>query len=156
MRRLRPFIPNDIPSVALMVRDALRENYPTSIFLDLHRAWREGFLIMEENGATAGFLAAIANGPGRARILMLAVQAPFRRRHIGRDLMDAFLGECRARGIGSIELEVRQSNVEAIEFYRRFGFDTVGALPRFYTNGEDGYKMTMQLSGAAGRDRKTR
>lgn len=141
MRRLRPFIPNDIPAVSHMVREALGENYPTSIYLDIHRAWREGFLIAEEGGQIAGFLAGIANGPGRARIMMLAVLAPYRRRRLGTDLMNEFLQDCRARGIPSIELEVRQSNGDAVKFYRRLGFEIRRVLPRFYTDGEDGYKM---------------
>ncbi|TMA00073.1 MAG: hypothetical protein E6J92_10305, partial [Methanobacteriota archaeon] len=45
--RIRPFVPNDIPAVASIVREALRENYPTSLYLDIHRWWRDGFLIAD-------------------------------------------------------------------------------------------------------------
>ena len=59
--------------------------------------------------------------------------------------MDAFLRECSMRGLGTIELEVRKSNVPAIEFYTRYGFAIANLLPRFYTDGEDGFKMMRHL-----------
>jgi ribosomal-protein-alanine N-acetyltransferase len=36
---------------------------------------------------------------------------------------------------------VRISNDEAIHFYKRYGFEIAGVLEKFYTDGEDGYKM---------------
>src|SRR3989442_14396033 len=40
--RVRLFSPQDLPSVAAIVKDALRENYPMSLYLDIHRRWRHG------------------------------------------------------------------------------------------------------------------
>src|SRR3990170_5715105 len=102
---VRPFVPNDIPAVASIVRDSLRENYPTSIYLDIHRWWRDGFLIADLDGHLVGFLAAIVPGDGQARILMLAVTVGFRSQGIGSLLMNAFLQNCEARGLRRIELE---------------------------------------------------
>ena len=143
--RIRPFVPNDIPAVASIVREALRENYPTSLYLDIHRWWRDGFLVADLDGHPVGFLASVITADGQARILMFAVSAGFRRRGVGRAMMDAFLQACAMRGLKRIELEVRVSNTEAIAFYRRYGFEIAGALPRFYTDGEDGYKMLRHL-----------
>ncbi|HYV09158.1 MAG TPA: GNAT family N-acetyltransferase [Thermoplasmata archaeon] len=143
--RIRPFVPNDIPAVASIVREALRENYPTSLYLDIHRWWRDGFLVADLDGHPVGFLASVITADGQARILMFAVSAGFRRRGVGRAMMDAFLRACAMRGLKRIELEVRVSNTEAIQFYKRYGFEIAGALPRFYTDGEDGYKMLRHL-----------
>ncbi|TMA07193.1 MAG: GNAT family N-acetyltransferase [Methanobacteriota archaeon] len=143
--RIRPFVPNDIPAIATIVRDALRENYPTSLYLDIHRWWRDGFLIAEVNGHPIGFLAAVISSDGQARILMFAVSSGWRRQGIGRQMMDAFIQSCVMRGIRRIELEVRVSNEEAIRFYKRYGFELTTVLPKFYTDGEDGYKMLKQF-----------
>src|SRR6266704_1991916 len=143
--RVRPFVPNYIPAVASIVREAVRENYPTSLYLDIHRWWRDGFLVADLDGHPVGFLASVITADGQARILMFAVSAGFRRRGVGRAMMDAFLQACAMRGLKRIELEVRVSNTEAIAFYRRYGFEIAGALPRFYTDGEDGYKMLRHL-----------
>ena len=139
--QVRPFIPNDIPAVASIVREALRENYPTSLYLDIHRWWREGFLIADLDGQPVGFLAAVISAEAQARVLMFAVAAGFRDRGIGTQLMNAFLQVCANRGIRRLELEVRKSNAGGIQFYRRYAFDIAFLLPSFYTDGEDGYKM---------------
>src|SRR3990170_6852537 len=143
--RVRPFGPNDLAAVAAIVKDSLRENYPASLYLDIHRWWRDGFLVAEWHGSAVGFLAAAINAPQQARILMLAVYATHRRHGFGSALMNAFLNECGMRGVKSVELEVRKSNVEAIGFYNRYGFETTSVLPRFYTDGEDGCKMMRHL-----------
>jgi len=143
--RLRPFAPNDIPAVASVVREALRENYSATIYLDIHKWWREGFLVAEDDSRIVGFVAGISNAPQNARILMLGVLAPYRRRRVGSTLMDAFLQQCALRAMRTVELEVRVSNADAIRFYRRYGFQIAGTLPRFYTDGEDGYKMIRHL-----------
>lgn len=142
---VRLFLPNDVTAIVSIVREALKENYPTSIYFDLHRWWREGFLVADLNGHPVGFLAAVIPSDGMARILMLAVGTGLRNRGIGTKLMEAFLQNCAMRGLHRIELEVRISNMEAIRFYRRFGFSVLATLPRFYTDGEDGYKMARSM-----------
>ncbi len=139
--RVRPFVPNDIPAVASIVREALRENYPTSLYLDIHRWWRDGFLVADLDGHPVGFLAAVISADGQARILMFAVTSGFRKRGIGSQLMNAFVQVCAMRGIRQIELEVRISNDDAIRFYKTYGFEIAATLEKFYTDGEDGYKM---------------
>ena len=143
--RIRPFVPNDIPAIATIVREALRENYPTSLYLDIHRWWRDGFLVADRDGHPVGFLSAVINADGQARVLMFAVSAGSRRQGIGRLMMDAFVRSCAMRGLRRIELEVRVSNEEAIRFYKRYGFEIAQLLPKFYTDGEDGYKMIKHL-----------
>ncbi len=139
--QIRPFIPNDIPAVASIVREALRENYPTSLYLDIHKWWREGFLIADLDGRPVGFLAAVVSAEAQARVLMFAVAAGFRDQGIGTQLMNTFLAACSNRGMRRVELEVRRSNLGGIKFYQRYGFEIGFVLPSFYTDGEDGYKM---------------
>ena len=143
--RIRPFVPNDIPAIASIVREGLRENYPTSLYLDIHRWWRDGFLVADAGGHPVGFLASVITSDGQARILMFAVTEAFRRQGVGRQMMDSFVQMCGMRGLKRIELEVRVSNEEAIRFYRRYGFDVQNVLPKFYTDGEDGCKMVKVL-----------
>ena len=143
--RIRPFVPNDIPAIATIVREALRENYPTSLYLDIHRWWRDGFLVADLEGHPVGFVASVISADGQARVLMFAVSVGVRRRGIGTAMMNAFVQACGMRGLRRIELEVRVSNDEAIRFYKRYGFEIAQVLPRFYTDGEDGYKMVRHL-----------
>jgi len=142
---LRPFSPNDIPAVAGIVKESLRENYPATIYVDIHNWWRDGFIVAEQDTRIIGFIAGVSNAPQNARILMLAVLEPYRKRGIGSTLMDTFLQQCALRAMRTVELEVRVSNGNAIQFYKRYGFQIAGTLSRFYTDGEDGYKMIRHL-----------
>src|SRR5207245_9688989 len=110
-------MPNDIPAIASIVRDALRENYPTSLYLDIHRWWRDGFLVADLDGHPVGFLAAVLSADGQARVLMFAVTAPFRRRGFGRQLMNAFIQACARPGIPPTELELPISTDDASRFH---------------------------------------
>ena len=65
---LRPFAPNDIPAVAAIVRESLRENYPATIYVDIHKWWRDGFIVAEQDARIIGFIAGVSNAPQNARI----------------------------------------------------------------------------------------
>jgi ribosomal protein S18 acetylase RimI-like enzyme len=54
--------------------------------------------------------------------LGMGIDPEFRRKGIGRRLMDAAIGDARADGLTRIELEVFSSNIYAIKLYERRGF----------------------------------
>ncbi len=67
-------------------------------------------------------------------LMNLAVDTPFRRRHIAADLLEAYFAVTERRGHRGHTLEVRVSNTAAIELYRSFGFVSTGVRPRYYTD----------------------
>lgn len=66
-----------------------------------------------------------------AELLLLATSPSARRRGVGGALLRAVIAEARARGIAQLHLEVRSGN-DAVELYRREGFDKVGDRPNYY------------------------
>ncbi|MCW8220884.1 GNAT family N-acetyltransferase [Streptomyces griseolus] len=50
---------------------------------------------------------------------------PWQRRGFGRELMDAFLGALRARGVGAVHLSMLTANTPARSFYDRLGFHEI-------------------------------
>jgi ribosomal protein S18 acetylase RimI-like enzyme len=60
--------------------------------------------------------------PPHAFVYALDVDAGHRRRGYGQAIMEAAIGECRARGIGSIGLHVFGHNDVARRLYDRLGF----------------------------------
>ncbi|MFQ5553380.1 MAG: GNAT family N-acetyltransferase [Thermoplasmata archaeon] len=143
---VRDFQPDDVRELKALTHTALGEDYPRSLFLDIHGWWPDGFIVTSWQDEVIAFVAGIVSAPGKARILMLAVREDLRSRGIGTSLVEEFTRRCRARGLRSIELEVRKSNQRAMEFYKRLGYTVRYLLPRFYTDGEDGYKMWKALS----------
>jgi ribosomal-protein-alanine N-acetyltransferase len=142
---VRPFSPTDIPSVIEIVRRSLGETYPPSLYLTVHNLWREGFLVMQLDGAVVAFVAAVPSGERVARILMLGVLPEKRRMGYGQRLVGELCSNCIAKGYDTVILEVRKSNREAIGFYERLGFALTGEIANFYSNGEDAYKMAKTL-----------
>ena len=84
---------------------------------------------------------------GELHILNVAVHPDWRRRSIGRSLVEHALAEARhavaARGI----LEVRRSNLAALRLYERMGFSRIGMRPNYYAQGEDALVMEIPLLG---------
>ncbi len=141
----RPFSPTDIPAIVKVVTDSLGETYPPSLFLTIHNLWREGFIVLVEDGRIIGFVAAVPSGEKVARILMLAILTAHRRRSYGTALMNELYSSCARVGMDTIVLEVRKSNREALSFYERHGFSVYGEIKKFYSNGEDAFKMIRVL-----------
>ncbi len=74
----------------------------------------------------------------------LAVAPDYRRKRIAERLLAKALLVAHAEGVRNAYLEVRRGNLAAQELYRRFGFEVVGARPRYYRdNGEDALMMTL-------------
>jgi len=145
MLTMRLFQPTDIPEVARIVESSLGESYPPSLYLTVHNLWREGFIVMHDGGRMVGFVAAVPSGEKVARVLMLAVEPGSRRKSYGRTLMQELYSNCLAKGLDTVVLEVRKSNEAAISFYTRQGFTIYGEISKFYSNGEDAYKMMKVL-----------
>lgn len=65
-------------------------------------------------------------------VLNLCVAAFARGQGLARILLEATRTEARARGMHSLLLEVRPSNLRALEIYRRFGFEEIGLRRDYY------------------------
>jgi ribosomal-protein-alanine N-acetyltransferase len=143
---LREFHPRDIPRVAQIVADALREHYEASLYTSLSQQWPGGFLVaVDSYDVPQGFLLGVSQVAGEARVLMFAVAEPWRTRGVGTSLMNTFFARCRARGMRAVTLEVRVGNQTAIRFYTRFGFSVTDLLRGYYSDGENGYQMRRDL-----------
>lgn len=74
-------------------------------------------------------------------VLDVAVHDDFRGCGIGRMLVEKVLTLCREGGAEFVSLEVRPSNVSAINLYLRLGFVETGRRQRYYHDGEDAVLM---------------
>ncbi len=136
-----PFAAEHIPAVADIER---------ACFAD---PWTEDGLREELDNSCARFLTAV--GPSGAvagyigchtvldegYITNVAVSPAFRRRGIGRQLVQTLLA--RSDDLSFVTLEVRASNQPAIALYTACGFRPVGTRRRFYSHpAEDALLMT--------------
>lgn len=83
------------------------------------------------------------------QILNLGVAESFRGLGLGRQLVRLVCNQAMKKGIQVVKLEVRKSNLKAIELYQKAGFTISSIRKGFYSNGEDAYQMSLALSGEA-------
>lgn len=75
-------------------------------------------------------------------ITNVAVSPNFKRKKIASQLLLYLIKQCYAYLIKYITLEVRVSNIPAINLYEKFGFKSVGVRKKYYQdNNEDAYVM---------------
>jgi ribosomal protein S18 acetylase RimI-like enzyme len=93
-----------------------------------------------------------AGGEGQAYLLGIGVAPQWRRRGLGRLLLDASLGEARKRsarwGVHDLRLEVASANRSARQLFEDAGFATIEAAPdsRSYPTGDQALTMTLPLT----------
>lgn len=88
--------------------------------------WQQGY-VAESDSAVRGFAASnFESWNRRLRICHFYVDRPFRRRGVGRALMDATLEWGRRMGALSAWLETTHTNYPGVEAYRALGFEIAG------------------------------
>ncbi len=102
----------------------------------------------ESGGVLAGF--AIGQYPDRvghrpASIVSIDVADAFRRRGVGRELMQAVEARLRERGSPSIHLEVAVDNLPAIAFYQAQGYRKLRRIRDYYMGSLDVWSMEKKL-----------
>lgn len=78
-------------------------------------------------------------------ITNIAVVAGFQRQGIGQNLLSKMERIAIERGCTFAYLEVRMSNMAAIEMYRNAGYSILHVSKRYYIDGDDAYVMHKEL-----------
>ena len=103
------------------------------------------FFVALCDGKVAGYIGA-HNILGEVYITNVAVFSKYRRRGIAETLIKNLICISTSENADFITLEVRKSNVGAINLYTKMGFKTVGERKSFYENPrEDALLMTYNL-----------
>lgn len=107
--------------------------------------WSENAIIHELDNPLSLWIVAVDEGVvvgyvgsqsvlGEADMMNLAVDNNHRRCHIGQDLVMKLVDKLRANGVHCLTLEVRASNIAAIQLYMKLGFSQIGRRPNYYAN----------------------
>ncbi|MCL4334436.1 MAG: GNAT family N-acetyltransferase [Candidatus Thermoplasmatota archaeon] len=144
--QFRLFKQSQLDDVIEITKRNLTERYNDFVFLDIQKSWPSAFILGMSDQTVAGFICGGISGEKEARILMLAVDKPFRRNGIGTGLITLFEQEAQKVKINRIKLEVRTDNLEAIAFYKNHGYSIASLLPSYYNDGSDAYSMEKILT----------
>ena len=112
-----------------------------------------GFALLAEAEALQGFVLA-RNVADEAEILTLAIAPAFRRRGVGRALVEAAAADAARRGAKALFLEVATDNPGAIALYESAGFERAGQRRAYYARPNappaDALVLRRTLNSAAG------
>jgi len=96
------------------------------------------------NGSVAGYIIAFIDDD-ELHIANLAVDEPFRRRGIARNLIGKLIELARRNRCHYVKLEVRRSNAVAIRLYKVCGFTKLCTVRNYYIDGESAYILTLKV-----------
>ncbi|KNA17549.1 hypothetical protein SOVF_079070 [Spinacia oleracea] len=84
----------------------------------------------------------------RVYIMTLGVLAPYRGLGIGTKLLNHVLELSSKQNISEVYLHVQTNNEDALNFYKKFGFDITDTIQNYYTNitPPDCYVVTKYIS----------
>lgn len=153
--KLRKFKTDDLQSVTHINYICLPENYTDFFFVDLYQKFPETFIVAEENGEVIGYIMCrIEVGLSnfgfsgilkKGHVVSVAVLPQHRRKGIGEALMNEAMKGMQLYHAKQCFLEVRVTNTEAINLYKKLGFEITRTLKGYYADGEDAYLMNLEL-----------
>ena len=131
MISIRELTAADVEAVSKIESETFSMPWSADDFLEMVEADYAYYYVAEAEGEIAG-CCGIRNIAGEGEITNVVVAARFRRKGIGRSMMEYMLERAKEVGIGDCTLEVRISNLPAIRLYESLGFKGEGIRPKFY------------------------
>lgn len=142
----RPMLQSDLDAVLEIERVSFSTPWSRESFHNLMRRSDASLWVAVVDTTVVGY-AVLWYVAHEAELGNVAVATGWRRRGLGRWLLDWALSEARERGVERIFLEVRFSNRGAQELYERCGFVQVGLRRRYYRSPvEDARVMCVDLN----------
>ena len=82
----------------------------------------------------------------QAEITKVSIKKKYQGKKLSKLLMSDCIRRIRLAGCENVTLEVRTSNLVAINLYKSFGFKEVALRKKYYENGEDAILMLKELA----------
>jgi ribosomal-protein-alanine N-acetyltransferase len=128
---LRPMVVDDVDDVHALECSVFPHPWSRANFVDSLASGYDAWVLREPGGALAGYFL-LMYALDEAHLLDVAVAAERHGTGLGRYLLDRIAARARERDMASILLEVRPSNVRALQVYRRYGYAEIGRRKGYY------------------------
>lgn len=144
---LRPATSDDIPAILALETKVHSAPWGEENFrFELSKPYSQ-FLVMtddETDNTVAGYIIYWVLFDD-CQILNVVVDLPFRGLGLAKKMIRQAAQSALQKGIKKLSLEVRKSNLPAIQLYQSLKFAITHVRKGFYSNGEDAYQMTLHL-----------
>ena len=145
---LRPMREHDIPSVVAIERRSYDFPWSVGVFTDCLRVGYCCWTIVEDTVlAGYGIMTVAAQ---ECHILNICIDSDLRKRGYATALLDQLLESALTHCARTAYLEVRPSNLAAVELYQGAGFSRIGERPNYYPTRqgrEDALVLSKLVSG---------
>lgn len=138
---IRWMLKEDLPNVLRIEQESFEFPWTKSDFLSCTHQPQCIAVVAEVNGHVVGYMI-YEMAQRHFHLLTLAVDPAWRRRGIGRALVERLINKLSPHRRHQIVLEVRETNLAAQLFFRNLGFRACEILHDFYSDTvEDAYLM---------------
>lgn len=139
---------DDLPEVVTIENDVYPHPWSRGNFLDSLYSSYETWTLRDAHGALAGYFL-MMYAVDEAHLLNITVRRGLHGRGLGRLQLDKVSALARERGMRSVLLEVRPSNLRALAVYKRYGYVQIGIRKGYYpaadNTREDAIVMRLEL-----------
>jgi ribosomal-protein-alanine N-acetyltransferase len=104
------------------------------------------YKVIDSDGEMIAFVIGMVEPDLMGHVVALGVDPNSRGKGYGKRLMHTVEHSFYMHGVRSIRLEVRTENEIAQKLYLSIGYQIVRRLPKYYSNGDDGYLMIKPLT----------
>ena len=146
---------DDIPAVIAINGTTLPEHYSDYFYYEILAEFPDAFLVAELSGEVVGYvMCRVEYGfshlkrLGLARkghIVSVAVLGAHRGKGVGTALIKSAEDAVARRSAAEMYLEVRVSNLQAVELYKRLGYTISGKMESYYRDGEAALLMAARV-----------
>ena len=136
---IRDFLLSDLDDVVRIEYEAVDDPYPVGILLQLYNAGA-GFLVAQVAQTIVGYVIFWIK-EGQGHIIVIAVDSNYQDMKVGSLLLEKTCFIFKRNNINTVFLEVRKSNIRAINFYKRNGFVKINEEDDYYNDGESAIIM---------------
>jgi ribosomal-protein-alanine N-acetyltransferase len=138
----------DLPDVLAIENDIYPYPWTRGNFLDSLYSSYETWILRDGSGSLAAYFL-MMYAVDEAHLLNITVRRGLHGKGIGRMQLDKVKALAREHGMTSILLEVRPSNLRAMQIYERYGFLQIGKRKGYYPAAnnmrEDAIVMRLEL-----------
>jgi [ribosomal protein S18]-alanine N-acetyltransferase len=103
------------------------------------------YRIVTQNSSMAGFVIGLLEPDHTGHITTIGIAPEHRRRRLASCLLERVESSFRRRDARIVRLEVRATNIPAQKLYQSLGYTVTQRLPKYYSNGGDGFLMVKPL-----------
>jgi len=128
---IRPMLETDIPEINRLEKQIFTDPWPPSAFRDIFVNDKIKTLVVEIDKEIVAY-AVYTIGFGESRLANMAVIQNYRRKSIAKILLSNIFKILKEADCEYIFLDVRPSNLAAINLYKKFGFTELYQKPNYY------------------------